>query len=274
MHPSAGNPDAAKSCCVVAYESEWARLLLGDSLHPGGPALTQHLGEVLALGPKTRLLDVACGQGSSAIALAEAFGCSVHGIDLSEANIEAARAAARKTDVAHLLSFQAGDAEGLPVSDAAFDAVICECAFCTFPGKEQAAAEFARVLRPGGLIGLTDVTANGPLPAELSTLLGWVVCLAGAQSADAYRDHLESAGLVVFAQEGHDTALGSLVSSVKLKLLGLEVAARLGKAPVPLEDVQRGKALAKAAAAAVRNGQLGYTLIAAGRPDGRPSCTT
>ena len=36
--------------------------------------------------------------------------------------------------------------------------MICECAFCTFPDKRAAASEFARVLKPGGKVGLSDLT--------------------------------------------------------------------------------------------------------------------
>jgi len=63
---------AVKSCCANVYQSEWARLLLGESFHPGGTALTAYLGAVLRLGPGQRVLDVAAGQGTSAIHLAQA----------------------------------------------------------------------------------------------------------------------------------------------------------------------------------------------------------
>ena len=50
-----------KACCANFYQSDIVRMLLGDSLHPGGPELTHHLGEVLKLGQGDRVLDVACG---------------------------------------------------------------------------------------------------------------------------------------------------------------------------------------------------------------------
>jgi len=43
----------------------------------------------------------------------------------------------------------------------------------------MAGAGMARVLRPGGRLGLTDITVNGPLPEELRRLLAWVACVAG-----------------------------------------------------------------------------------------------
>ena len=49
--------------------------------------------------------------------------------------------------------------------------VVCECAFCTFPDKSRAAAEFARVLRSGGRVGISDLTRSGELPGELDGLL-------------------------------------------------------------------------------------------------------
>ena len=81
------NDTDLKSCCAVAYQSDFARLLLGDSFHPGGLALTKRLGKLLALSPSDHVLDVACGLGESAIFLATQFGCRVTGIDLGETNV-------------------------------------------------------------------------------------------------------------------------------------------------------------------------------------------
>jgi len=73
--------ERVKQCCAQLYESDLAKLLLGDSFHPGGVRLTERLGEILGLGPLSRVLDVASGEGTSAIFLAEHFGCQVLGVD-------------------------------------------------------------------------------------------------------------------------------------------------------------------------------------------------
>jgi cyclopropane fatty-acyl-phospholipid synthase-like methyltransferase len=61
--------EEVKACCATVYQSDWARLLLGDSFHPGGLELTDHLGTLLDLGQGRSVLDVASGQGASAIRL-------------------------------------------------------------------------------------------------------------------------------------------------------------------------------------------------------------
>src|SRR5258708_30695765 len=99
---------AVKSCCANVYQSEWARLLLRDSFHPGGMALTAYLGAMLRLGPAQRVLDVAAGQGASAIHLAQRFGCSVLGIEYSRASVERATLAAQTPGVPHLATFEQG----------------------------------------------------------------------------------------------------------------------------------------------------------------------
>src|SRR5207244_4203806 len=91
------------------------------------------------------------------------------------------------------VSFQVGDAERLPVAEASFDAIICECAFCTFPEKSAAANEFARVLRFGGQVGLSDLTRGRALPKELDGLLAWIACIADAQSVETYVQYLRTA---------------------------------------------------------------------------------
>src|SRR5260370_39336051 len=79
--PVGAHADEIKACCATVYASDWARLLLGESFHPGGLALTERLGTLLDLGPAKRVLDIAAGQGSSAIFLAQRFGCEVIGVE-------------------------------------------------------------------------------------------------------------------------------------------------------------------------------------------------
>ncbi len=255
------DPEAVKTCCAALYESDWARVLLGDSFHPGGLRLTERLGELLRLGPGCRVLDVASGRGASPIHLARHFGCEVVGVEYSAKAVAEAAAAADTAGVANRVRFAPGDAESLPAADGDFDVVICECAFCTFPDKRAAAAEFARVLRPGGRVGLSDLTRYGALPSELENLLGWIACVGDAQPIDRYAAYLKGAGFVIEDTEPHDDALGEMVSSVRAKLLGAELMVKLNTLELPGVDLEQAKQVARAAAEAVRKGTLGYAII-------------
>ena len=257
--------DELKSCCAALYQSDWARLLLGESFHPGGLALTERLGVLLEPGPGKRVLDVAAGQGTSALFLARRFGCEVVGVEYGSESVRKANAAAEAAGLGHLVRFQHGDAERLPVEDGSFDAVICECAFCTFPDKRAAAAEFARVLRPGGRVGLSDLTRAGPLPAELRGLLAWIACIADAQPLERYMQYLADAGLHVDLTEAHDSALSSLVQDIRARLLGAELLVKLKKIDLPAVDFEQARTLARAAADAVKAGTFGYAVVIAGK---------
>jgi Methylase involved in ubiquinone/menaquinone biosynthesis len=268
-HENIGENDAAtlKSCCANLYQSDWARLLLGETFHPGGVALTEHLGTTIQLGPGQRVLDVASGQGTSAIRLAQRFGCMVVGIDYGAEAVHKATQAAVTAGVSHLVSFQQGDAERLPVPATTFDAVICECAFCTFPNKSIAAAEFMRVLKPGGRVGLSDLTRTGDIPEDLQGLLAWIACIADAQPLNDYVRYLNTAGLMISHIEQHDEALTTMVHAIQGKLLGAEVLMKLKKIELPIDvNFAQAKALAQAAATAINAHQFGYALITATRP--------
>jgi len=254
-----------KACCAAVYESDWARLLLGDSFHPGGLALTERLGLLTGIGPNHRVLDVAAGTGASALYLAERFGCQMVGIDYGRESVVAANAAAAEAGLADRVRFELGDAERLPFEDNSFDAVINECAFCTFPDKKTAAAEMARVLRPGGKLSLSDLTRSGPLPDELDGLLAWIACIADAQPLEQYAGYLEGAGLTIEQTEIHNEALRQTVADVRGKLLGAEFLVKLKKIDLPGADFAQAKAIAHSAAEAVREGELGYALLVARR---------
>src|SRR6266849_5982910 len=87
--------EQVKHCCARLYESDLTRFLLGDSFHPGGLKLTGQLGRMLGLSPASRVLDVACGKGTTAVLLAKEFGCEVFGIDYGDQNVATARSLAR-----------------------------------------------------------------------------------------------------------------------------------------------------------------------------------
>ena len=233
-----------KTCCATAYQSDVARLLLGDSFHPGGLKLTEHLGTLLHLGPQQRVL----------------------GIEYGTEAVKKATETATEVGVTHLVTFQQGDAERLPVSDGTFDAVICECAFCTFPDKATAASEFLRVLKPGGQVGLSDLTRTGDVPAALQGLLAWIACIADAQPVSSYTRYLTEAGLTVDLIEGHDEALREMVQQIRGKLLVAELLIGLKKLDLPGSlDFEQAKALAKAAATAIQMSKFGYAVIIASK---------
>jgi arsenite methyltransferase len=261
-------PALVKQCCANVYGSDAAKFLLGESFHPGGAGLTSELASHLKLTPSSVVLDVASGKGGSAFLLAEKFGCRVTGIDLSEENVEQSRVEARARKLDSLVSFELADAESLPFADASFDAVLCECAFCTFPDKRSAAREFARLLKPGGRVGISDLTrSSAPLPA-LDGLLAWIACIGDAQPLDSYGDWLAGAGFTLILTEEHDACLQQMVQEIRGKLLLAEILKGLKKLDLPGLDMEHAKEFAHAADVAVRAGQLGYGIVVGQAPVG------
>jgi len=257
----ASAPADAKACCAMAYESEAVRWLLGESFHPGGLELTGRLGHLLDLGPGRRLLDVACGQGASILHLAEQWGCQAVGVDLSARNIEAAQAVAVARGLGSLVRFEVGDAERLPFEAASFDAVLCECALCLFPDKAAAADEMARVLAPGGRVGVSDVVRSGELPGGLSGIESYIACIADARPLEAWAALFGGAGIQAEVVERRDAALVQLADEVRRRLFSAEVLVGLGKLNWPEVDFRTANRLAAEVVAAIRAGRLGYGVF-------------
>ena len=105
-----------------------------------------------------RVLDIACGTGNLTIPLARA-GAIVTGVDIAPNLLvqAGARAAAEGLSV----TFDEGDAEQLPYADASFDVVVTMFGAMFAPRPELVAAEFARVLKPGGLLAMANWTPGG-----------------------------------------------------------------------------------------------------------------
>ncbi len=115
------------------------------------------------------LIDVACGTGRFLRFVKEAFPrLAVAGSDLSEAYIEEARQHVRP----YRVDFKPGAAEALPFADASFDIVTSIFLFHEVPPavRRAIAREFARVLKPGGLLVFMDSLQPGDMP-EVDAML-------------------------------------------------------------------------------------------------------
>ena len=120
-------------------------------------------------------------------------------------------------------------------------------------------------LRAGGQVGLSDLTRNGRLDPELDCLLSWIACIADAQPLFAYMALLSAANLEVRTMEEHNSVLTEFVNQMRTRLLAAEVLMRLQKLALPGFDFETAKNIARYALQSVREGKLGYAIIAAAR---------
>jgi demethylmenaquinone methyltransferase / 2-methoxy-6-polyprenyl-1,4-benzoquinol methylase len=125
------------------------------------------------VGPGDRVLDAACGTGDLAIIAAKA-GATVTGLDFSEKMLERARRKRPDLDWIH------GDLLGLPFEDDTFDAATVGFGVRNVADLPGSIAELRRVLRPGGRLGILEITRpRGPLRFFYSLWFDRIVPLLG-----------------------------------------------------------------------------------------------
>jgi SAM-dependent methyltransferase len=120
--------------------------------------VSEQLCEAADVRPGQRVLDVATGNGGTAIAAARRF-CEVTGADYVPELLERARERARAERFT--ITFDEADAEDLPYGGSTFDQVLSTFGVMFAADQERAAAELLRVCRAGGSIGLANWTPDG-----------------------------------------------------------------------------------------------------------------
>lgn len=258
----------AKSCCADLYQSELARMIMGDSMHPGGLALTNQMGRLMEIQPGDWVVDLASARGNSALAVSRVFKCNVVGVEFGrEAALEAHASAigARLSERSHNVQ---GDAERPPLRPGCFDSAFCECAMSLFQNKAQAVEETASLLRPGGRFGLSDVTVEpNCLPSEMDGTLGQLLCLTDALTVNGYVELMETSGLKLLHQVDASVEGIKIIDALEAKLGAYTAWQKMSgqQGPDP-EMLARGPELLGALRELVQQGQLGYWIFVAEKP--------
>jgi SAM-dependent methyltransferase len=136
----------------------------------GGVAATERLLARCDVTPGQRALDLGCGTGYTATLLAARHHVWVTALDLNPALVRRSRERAARAGVSERVRPLQADGHALPLAAASFDLVVVESvlAFCAVP---QVLAEIWRVLRPGGRLGLNELTLRLPASPALLELL-------------------------------------------------------------------------------------------------------
>jgi ubiquinone/menaquinone biosynthesis C-methylase UbiE len=167
---------------------------LGLTKHYGSMEATRELIELCRIGSGQYVLDVGCGVGATPCYLAKTTGCRVVGVDLLEKMIEQSRERAKAEGVEDCVEFRVADARDLPFEDGLFDAVITESVNVFFDDKREAMSEYVRVTKPGGYVGMTEMTWLRPPSPEFADLFMRAVH-AQALEAGAWTHLMEKSGL-------------------------------------------------------------------------------
>jgi ubiquinone/menaquinone biosynthesis C-methylase UbiE len=225
-----GHGCGSGSCCA-ADESDAARF--GEALYdaeqrgelPEAAALAS-LGcgnptAVADLREGETVLDLGSGGGIDVILSAKRVGPTgtVYGLDMTDEMLALARQNAAGSGVANV-HFLKGEIERIPLAASSVDVIISNCVINLSVDKPAVMMEMARVLRPGGRIGISDVVAEDQLtPGERTERGSYVGCIAGALSKSEYEALLDAAGFeqvsVEFTHQVADGMHGAIVKAVR-----------------------------------------------------------
>jgi arsenite methyltransferase len=216
------------SCCTPGQEAGFGEALYGDAERgelPGAAVLAS-LGcgnptAVAELREGETVLDLGSGGGIDVLLSARRVGPAgiAYGLDMTEEMLALARHNAAEAGVANA-HFLKGRIEEIPLPAESVDVVISNCVVNLSTDKAAVLAEIARVLKPGGRVGISDVVSEDRLsPEERAERGSYVGCIAGALSEGEYRAGLEAAGLaevrVEFTHEVADGLHGAIVQARK-----------------------------------------------------------
>jgi SAM-dependent methyltransferase len=232
-------------------------------IHPGGRASTDELLARANITADSRVLDVGCGVATTAVEIARRHQAQVTAVDIAPLMLERAQANVAAAHLADRVSVAPGDILELNFADDTFDVVIAE-AVTMFVDRHRAAAELARVTRPGGKVLATEFFwRQPPSPEAREVFLGQVCPGMEFDTLEDWVALYEAAGLT-----GLDTITGPFEMMTPQGFLADEGMARslaiMGRVARRPANIRKMAWLMPRMAQAVP--YLGYLVVAATKP--------
>src|SRR5436190_1312860 len=202
-YAAAANRANSGGCCSGQAETIGAELYAAlDRAELPEAAVLASLGcgnpiAVAELHEGERVLDLGSGGGIDVLLSAKRVGPTGRaiGLDMTDEMLALAQRNAVQAGATNV-EFLKGQIEAIPLPAASVDVVISNCVVNLAADKVSVFREIARVLRPGGRIGITDIIAEDQLTAEERAARGsYVGCIAGALSFAEFEAGLREAGL-------------------------------------------------------------------------------
>ena len=171
---------------------------------------------VAELRPGERVLDLGSGGGIDVLLSARRVGPAgkAYGLDMTDEMLALAVRNAAETGVTNV-EFLRGRIESVPLPAATIDVVISNCVINLSTNKPAVFAEMARVLRPGGRVGVADIVARDDLTAaERAERGNYAGCVAGALTFAEYEAGLRAAGFESISIEPTQEAADGMYSAI------------------------------------------------------------
>ena len=134
--------------------------------NPTSPEKIRRLGETLALGPESRVLDVAAGRGGPALLLAREFGCRITCVERAPEFTAAARGRVEAAGLQDRIEVVEADAAAVEYDHGAYDAVLCLGASFVFGGLQETVAALGPAARPRGFLAVGEPYLRTAEPFE------------------------------------------------------------------------------------------------------------
>jgi SAM-dependent methyltransferase len=163
-----------------------------------------------------RVLDLGSGGGIDVLLSAKRVGPTGRaiGLDMTDEMLALAQRNATTAGATNV-EFVRGHIEDIPLPAESVDVVISNCVINLAADKPAVFREIARVLRPGGRMGVTDIVAEDRLSAEERAARGsYAGCIAGALSFSEFREGLAAAGLTDISVTPTHTVADGMVSAI------------------------------------------------------------
>ncbi|MGB1177263.1 MAG: class I SAM-dependent methyltransferase [Candidatus Puniceispirillaceae bacterium] len=185
-----------------------------DEFHVGGMEATQRVAGRLDLSSSSRLLDIGCGAGGPARAIAAAHGCHVTGVDLTADFITAGDRLSGACGLQALVTLHHASALDLPFGNESFDCAMMLHVGMNITDKHTLMAEAARVLASNGLFCVYDMMRVGD--GGITFPLPWAsdASVSAVETPETYTAAAKDAGLELLARHDGTAAARPFIDHV------------------------------------------------------------